>query len=295
MWVICLSIGSSKLFHLLVMAPAQKLYNVVSVLGPPGSGEGTQCVKIHENLGFMHLSAGDLLRAEQITCKLLENAMDAAGDARGFLVDGFPRNQDNLERWEQQMKKKHLTSGPPLRRGREGSCTSTGIAATGHKRRRGRSRRNHSEVHDIAIGDEFPVIEERNPIEEGYPCFPGFVFHPATRKYFRIAPDHSGINTYTPKGIARSRREKERCAQLALSRSQLNICSRLRSTIPTVASVSDRTLGTRSFNHVIRNVYEGRLLRTIGYILYVPWKLIYVPSIFVMRSLTSFISLNNNK
>ncbi|KAK5980978.1 WD repeat-containing protein [Trichostrongylus colubriformis] len=132
---------------------------------------------------------------------------------------------------------------------------------TGHKRRRGRSRRNHSEVHDIAIGDEFPVIEERNPIEEGYPCFPGFVFDPATRKYFRIAPDHSGINTYTPKGIARSRREKERCAQLALSRSQLNICSRLRSTIPTVTSVSDRTLGTRSFNHVIRNVYEGRLLR----------------------------------
>ncbi|KAK5975611.1 UMP-CMP kinase [Trichostrongylus colubriformis] len=112
------------------MAPAQKLYNVVFVLGPPGSGKGTQCVKIHENLGFMHLSAGDLLRAErqrqgsqfgqliehhitngtivpvEITCKLLENAMDAAGDARGFLVDGFPRNQNNLEGWEQQMKGK---------------------------------------------------------------------------------------------------------------------------------------------------------------------------------------------
>ncbi|PIO75927.1 UMP-CMP kinase family protein [Teladorsagia circumcincta] len=114
------------------MAPTHstKLYNVVFVLGPPGSGKGTQCIKIHENLGFMHLSAGDLLRAErqrqgsqfgqliehhitngtivpvEITCKLLENAMDAAGDARGFLVDGFPRNQDNLEGWEQQMKGK---------------------------------------------------------------------------------------------------------------------------------------------------------------------------------------------
>ncbi|KAK5976544.1 hypothetical protein GCK32_012088 [Trichostrongylus colubriformis] len=87
------------------MAPAQKLYNVVSVLGPPGSGEGTQCVKIHENLGFMHLSAGDLLRAERQR-QGSQLAMDAAGDARGFLVDGFPRNQDNLERWEQQMKKK---------------------------------------------------------------------------------------------------------------------------------------------------------------------------------------------
>uniref|UniRef100_W6NRQ6 UMP-CMP kinase n=2 Tax=Haemonchus contortus TaxID=6289 RepID=W6NRQ6_HAECO len=120
----------SKISQSVAMAPAQKLYNVVFVLGPPGSGKGTQCIKIHENLGFMHLSAGDLLRAErqrqgsefgqlienhikngtivpvEITCKLLENAMDAAGDARGFLIDGFPRNQDNLEGWERQMKGK---------------------------------------------------------------------------------------------------------------------------------------------------------------------------------------------
>ncbi|KHJ98029.1 adenylate kinase domain protein [Oesophagostomum dentatum] len=33
-------------------------------------------------------------------------AMEAAGDARGFLIDGFPRNQNNLEGWEQQMKGK---------------------------------------------------------------------------------------------------------------------------------------------------------------------------------------------
>ncbi|KAE9411946.1 hypothetical protein Angca_004709, partial [Angiostrongylus cantonensis] len=33
-------------------------------------------------------------------------AMDAAGDAKGFLIDGFPRNQNNLEGWEQQMKGK---------------------------------------------------------------------------------------------------------------------------------------------------------------------------------------------
>ncbi|KAK6024840.1 hypothetical protein OSTOST_09282 [Ostertagia ostertagi] len=67
---------------------------------------------------------------------------------------------------------------------------------------------------NIAIGDEFAVIEERNPLEENYPCFPGF------------------INTYTQKAIARSRREKERCEQLAACRSQDSISSRLRSTIP---------------------------------------------------------------
>lgn len=34
------------------------------VQGGPGSGKGTQCVKIAETFGFAHLSAGDLLRKE---------------------------------------------------------------------------------------------------------------------------------------------------------------------------------------------------------------------------------------
>lgn len=40
---------------------------VVFVLGGPGSGKGTQCALIAENetLGYAHLSAGDLLRAER--------------------------------------------------------------------------------------------------------------------------------------------------------------------------------------------------------------------------------------
>uniref|UniRef100_A0AC34QL41 UMP-CMP kinase n=3 Tax=Panagrolaimus sp. JU765 TaxID=591449 RepID=A0AC34QL41_9BILA len=109
----------------------KKLYNVVFVLGPPGSGKGTQCSKIQDNLGFVHLSAGDLLRAErqrkgsefgelieehirngtivpvEITCKLLENAMFASGDnTRGFLIDGFPRNRDNLDGWQKEMNDK---------------------------------------------------------------------------------------------------------------------------------------------------------------------------------------------
>ena len=39
--------------------------NVVFVLGGPGAGKGTQCAKIVEQFGFVHLSAGDLLRAER--------------------------------------------------------------------------------------------------------------------------------------------------------------------------------------------------------------------------------------
>lgn len=38
---------------------------VVFVLGGPGAGKGTQCAKLVQEFGFVHLSAGDLLRAEQ--------------------------------------------------------------------------------------------------------------------------------------------------------------------------------------------------------------------------------------
>lgn len=91
---------------------------VIFVLGGPGSGKGTQCARLVDEYGFVHLSAGDLLRAEQnrkgsqfgelidryiregqivpqeITIKLLENAIkDKLGnEAKGrVLIDGFPR------------------------------------------------------------------------------------------------------------------------------------------------------------------------------------------------------------
>lgn len=38
---------------------------IVFVLGGPGSGKGTQCAKLVEKYNFVHLSAGDLLRAER--------------------------------------------------------------------------------------------------------------------------------------------------------------------------------------------------------------------------------------
>ena len=38
---------------------------VVYVLGGPGAGKGTQCAKLIDEKDFVHLSAGDLLRAEQ--------------------------------------------------------------------------------------------------------------------------------------------------------------------------------------------------------------------------------------
>lgn len=101
--------------------PAKEL-KVVFVLGGPGSGKGTQCTKIVDTFGFVHLSAGDLLRAEinsgnengtmiqnmikegkivpaEVTVKLLEKAMKESENDK-FLIDGFPRNLDNRKCFE---------------------------------------------------------------------------------------------------------------------------------------------------------------------------------------------------
>jgi len=111
---------------------------VIYVLGGPGAGKGTQCVRLVEEFGFCHLSAGDLLRAEQhregseygtliqtcikegtivpmeVTIKLLENAMKAAiaegregegwkdGKSR-FLIDGFPRKMDQALKFDEEV------------------------------------------------------------------------------------------------------------------------------------------------------------------------------------------------
>ncbi|KXH61132.1 UMP-CMP kinase [Colletotrichum salicis] len=104
---------------------------VLFVLGGPGAGKGTQCARLVTDYGFTHLSAGDLLRAEQdrpgsqfgqlikdyikdglivpmeVTVQLLENAMtetmkeNPAGKAARFLIDGFPRKMDQAVKFEE--------------------------------------------------------------------------------------------------------------------------------------------------------------------------------------------------
>ncbi|XP_053324844.1 UMP-CMP kinase [Spea bombifrons] len=104
---------------------------VVFVLGGPGAGKGTQCERIVQKYGYTHLSAGDLLRDErkkpdsqygeliesyikdgkivpvEITISLLQRAMEQtmAGNSEKnkFLIDGFPRNEDNLQGWDRTM------------------------------------------------------------------------------------------------------------------------------------------------------------------------------------------------
>lgn len=99
--------------------------NIVFVLGGPGAGKGTMCELAEMQLGWTHLSTGDLLRAEresggpsaaiiekviesgqlvsdEIVVDVLKNAMERITRTTGkvnFLLDGFPRSLSNLEAW----------------------------------------------------------------------------------------------------------------------------------------------------------------------------------------------------
>jgi adenylate kinase len=90
------------------------------LLGPPGAGKGTQAERLREDFGVLHISTGDMLRAQVADGTDLGNEakryMDAGelvpdevivgmitdriggGDARdGFLLDGFPRNEKQAD------------------------------------------------------------------------------------------------------------------------------------------------------------------------------------------------------
>lgn len=86
----------------------------IILIGAPGSGKGTQAKKMKEELGYAHISTGDLLRAavaagsdlgvqakgfmdkghlvpDSLVIGLLEEALAQPEASKGFLLDGFPR------------------------------------------------------------------------------------------------------------------------------------------------------------------------------------------------------------
>jgi adenylate kinase len=84
------------------------------IFGPPGSGKGTQSVKLAEKFNLLHLSTGDMLRAEisagtelgmkmslimskgelvpdEVVIEMIAYKIDNSKGIAGFLFDGFPR------------------------------------------------------------------------------------------------------------------------------------------------------------------------------------------------------------
>ena len=87
----------------------------IVLLGPPGSGKGTQSQRLIASHGIPQISTGDLLRAavaaqsklgiaaksvmdagklvdDQIVLGMIQERLGAADVAQGFILDGFPRN-----------------------------------------------------------------------------------------------------------------------------------------------------------------------------------------------------------
>lgn len=89
------------------------MFNLI-LFGPPGSGKGTQSQRLIGQYNLIHLSTGDLLRREiaaktplgmeaarlmergqlvpdEVVIGMIDSSLEKAGDAKGFLFDGFPR------------------------------------------------------------------------------------------------------------------------------------------------------------------------------------------------------------
>lgn len=84
------------------------------LIGAPGSGKGTQAKRLKAQLGYAHISTGDLLRAavkagselgkqaksymdagglvpDDLVINLLKEALSQPEATKGFILDGFPR------------------------------------------------------------------------------------------------------------------------------------------------------------------------------------------------------------
>ena len=106
------------------------MLNIV-LFGPPGSGKGTQSEKIIARYGLVHLSTGDLLRAEkaaktelglraqsimekgelvpdEIVIGMIENRIGQESDAKGFIFDGFPRTVAQAESLDKLLEKRDM-------------------------------------------------------------------------------------------------------------------------------------------------------------------------------------------
>jgi adenylate kinase len=92
----------------------------IVLFGPPGAGKGTQSAYLIRQYGLVHLSTGDLLRAEiqaetdlglqaretmnagelvpdHVVIGMIQNKLEANLDANGFIFDGFPRTKAQAE------------------------------------------------------------------------------------------------------------------------------------------------------------------------------------------------------
>lgn len=105
------------------------MLNIV-LFGPPGAGKGTQSAKLIEKYNLVHLSTGDIFRAniknetelgklaksyidkgqlvpDEVTIGMLSDEVNKNTKAKGFIFDGFPRTQAQAEALDTLLKNKN--------------------------------------------------------------------------------------------------------------------------------------------------------------------------------------------
>jgi len=103
----------------------------ILIFGPPGSGKGTQSVRLAGKFNLTHLSTGDMLRAEiaagtelgqkmssimskgelvpdEVVIEMIANKIDSAKETSGFLFDGFPRTVEQTVALEKMLNERDM-------------------------------------------------------------------------------------------------------------------------------------------------------------------------------------------
>ena len=101
------------------------------LLGPPGSGKGTQAQRLVHKYGIVQLSTGEMLRAavaagtpvglqakeimangglvpDEVVVGIISDRLDLPDAKKGFILDGFPRTVPQAAALDELLKKKHL-------------------------------------------------------------------------------------------------------------------------------------------------------------------------------------------
>jgi adenylate kinase len=101
------------------------------LLGPPGSGKGTQAQRLVHRHGIVQLSTGEMLRAavaaetpvglkakdlmaagalvpDDVVVGIISDRIDQPDAKKGFILDGFPRTVPQAEALDALLKHKHL-------------------------------------------------------------------------------------------------------------------------------------------------------------------------------------------